>query len=123
MKFHPILLLLPLPLINIIYGFSVGLNIIALSQVSIICTSILYWTNLDNFALRILDILIVKTGIIIHFFHCYTYVCLYPALLMCCCVLTYLIGKYYDSNLIHSFVWIFGYVSNFYFISSYAELM
>jgi len=120
MKFHSILLLLPFPMFNVIYSFIIGLYIISLSELLLVFTSILYWTNLNNIHLRILDIVIVQITIIIHFIYCYIYYCLYPILLMCSwCLLIYLIGKYYNSDIIHSFVWISGFISKFILLSNY----
>jgi len=117
------LLLLPLPINNIIYGSLVGLILIPIVQFFIVITSILYWTNVNNIYYKILDILVVKIGIIIHFSYCYTYGCIFPALLMCLTILTYLLGRYFNSNLIHSFVWIFGYLGNYLFISNFEKIM
>jgi hypothetical protein len=119
MKFHPILFIIPLPLLNVIYAYSKGLNLIASSELAIILSSILYWTNLENSTFRILDIIVVKSGLIIHLIHCYTYQCIYPTLLMTCCMGIYKLGIKYNSNKIHSLIWIVGCISNYILISDY----
>lgn len=119
MKFHPILFLLPFAIINVIYGYIIGLKLIASSQLAIILTSILYWTNLENSKYRALDIITVQLVVALHFIHCYIYLCIYPAMLMIGCMGIYTLGIKYNSNKIHSLIWIVGCISNYILISDY----
>lgn len=123
MKFHPILYILPFPTLNVIYGFIVGLYLISGSQLAIIISSTLYWTNLDNSKFRMLDIIIVQFSLAIHFIHCYVYQCIYPAMLMTLCMGVYKLGIMYNSNLIHSLIWIIGCISNYILISNFEQRM
>lgn len=122
MQFHPILTLLPIPIMNIMYGFSVGLQVIPTVQLGIVLTSILYWTNLDNSKFRILDIIFVISGIVIHYIYCYKYNCILASFIMLYCMGTYKLGVIYNSNFIHAFVWIIGYLGNYVFINHYENM-
>jgi hypothetical protein len=121
MKFHPILLLLPLPMTNCIYALSYGLHIFYLTQLAIIITSILYWTNPTNNKYRLLDIAVVNTGFFIHYTQCYYYGFINPAITISFSVIPYIYSHIYDNTFYHAFTWIIGYSSNYYLIGLIAE--
>lgn len=121
MKFHPILCLLPLPMANAYYAYLYSLHIFYLTQIAIMSTSILYWTNTTNKKYRLIDIIVVNTGITIHFIQCYYYGFLNPAITISFAAIPYIYSHIYDNTFYHGFTWIIGYCSNYYLITLIAE--
>ena len=112
MPFHPILCLIPIPLANVIYAQSCGLQYLAASQLAIMITSILYWTRVECPTRRMLDMVIVKIDLLIHVIHCIYYGITASIILLGACMFIYKLGVHYNSNAIHSLVWLVGSISN-----------
>jgi hypothetical protein len=113
MPFHPILLLIPIPLANVVYALYRGKELLAAAQLAIVISSVIYWSNTKCSTSRMLDMFIVKVGILIHFIYNLYYAVWAPIILFGLLAYVYMLGVHFNSDLIHSFIWIIGAACNF----------
>ncbi len=105
---HWILYLIPLFMASSVYAAKCGFVVLSLAEWMIIMSSIYYWSKNDSQFRRYVDIIIVQICILIHLLYAIKYKANITLLMLVLIIIFYFIGLYYNSNIAHAFVWIFG---------------
>lgn len=111
-KMHWMLYITPLAFFTGIYNWYNDLKILAFSEWFLVASSIYYWSKCDCQFRRYVDMTIVQISLYIHIAYIYMYSCIIAFALYIFAIISFGLGHYFDSNLAHSFVWIFGCIGN-----------
>jgi len=111
--FHWMLMITPLAFITGVYAWYNDLKILAIAEWCLVASSIYYWSKHTDQLRRQIDMIVVQLSLYTHIAYIIWYSCYIVLLLYFCSMIAFGLGHYFDSNIAHSFVWIFGCIGNY----------
>ncbi len=103
---HWILYLTPLFMATSIYAAKCKFIILAIFECMVIISSICYWSDLNCKIRRGIDMTLVQLCLLVHVYYAIKYKARNTLFFYSLTIIFYFIGKYYNSDIIHSFSWI-----------------
>ncbi len=105
-----------------IYAAKCRFIVLALAEWMIIMSSIYYWSKNNCQFRRCIDIVIVQISLYIHLYYAIKYKAKSTLIMIGLIIIFYFIGLYYNSDIAHAFVWIFGTIGMISLINHLCEI-
>jgi hypothetical protein len=124
-ELHWMLFITPLAGVTGIYAWYSDLKYLAIAEWCLVLSSIYYWSKCKDQFRRYVDIFVVQISFYIHLAYVFTYGCFAALTMYIFSIVAFGLGHKYDSNICHSFVWIFACIGNYFlikYLSSHLEL-
>ena len=115
-ELHWMLYITPLASITGIYAWKSKLYYIAIAEWFLVASSIYYWSRCKDEFRRYVDMVVVQLSLYVHLAYIFAYGCIIAFIMYFIAMVAFGLGHQYDSNIFHSFVWIFGCIGNYFLI-------